>query len=177
MSSYLLPCACGQRTPVSNVQAGQSVRCACGAQLQVPNLRDLRALASVETSDRGPARARRLRAWDNRHRLAFLLCLVALCGLAISVYWALRLPELVTRATPGQIEEWFQQSPPSEVFRMYDDLQKGLRPTHVAIAGQAERNAMLWGIRFALAISALGLIAAVGVLRRGRAQRNQLAAR
>jgi hypothetical protein len=177
MSSYLLPCSCGQHVPVSIVQAGQSVRCACGAQLQVPSLRDLRALANVETSGGTPTRTHRLRTWDDRHRLAFLLCLAALCGLAISAYWALRLPELVTRATPRQIEEWFQQSPPSEIFKMYEDLQRGLQPTQVVIAGQAERNSMLWGIRIALAISALGLITAVAVLRNGHAQRNKLAAR
>jgi hypothetical protein len=177
MSSYQLPCSCGQHTPVSTVQAGQSVRCACGAQLQVPSLRDLRALENLETSGGAPTHSQRLRTWDNRHRLAFVLCLGALCGLAISAYWALRLPELVTRATPRQVEEWFQRSPPSEIFTLYEELQKGLQPTQVAIVGQAERASMLWGIRIALALSVLGLITALGLLRKGRAQRNTLAAR
>ena len=41
---YLLPCQCGQKLPVDASQAGLRVRCACGAEPQVPTLRGLAAL-------------------------------------------------------------------------------------------------------------------------------------
>jgi hypothetical protein len=44
MSSYLLPCPCGNTTPVDIGQAGGRVTCSCGAQLDVPPLRQLRHL-------------------------------------------------------------------------------------------------------------------------------------
>ena len=163
--------------PVSIVQAGQSVRCACGAPLQVPSLRALRALASTETSGSTPTRTQRARTWDDRHRVASLLCLGALCGLAISAYGALRLPVLIAPATPQQVEEWFRTCSPIEVFTLYEELRKGLQPTRIVIEGQVERNSMLWGIGIALTLSTLGLLAAIGVLLKGRAQRIRPVAR
>jgi len=41
---YLLPCSCGEKTPVSAAQAGGQVTCACGKGLPVPTLRGLREL-------------------------------------------------------------------------------------------------------------------------------------
>jgi hypothetical protein len=41
---YLLPCTCGQKTPVSVAQAGGHVMCVCGEKLAVPTLRGLRQL-------------------------------------------------------------------------------------------------------------------------------------
>src|SRR5678815_2344165 len=50
MSHYLLPCACGQQISVSAAQAGESLRCSCGAMVEVPTMRGLRELERVETS-------------------------------------------------------------------------------------------------------------------------------
>jgi len=48
-SEYYLPCDCGKRVIVSVGDAGETVRCLCGKELDVPRLRDLRELEPRET--------------------------------------------------------------------------------------------------------------------------------
>ena len=45
---YLLPCKCGQSTPIEVGQAGQTIDCSCGARLDVPTMREIRRLAQAE---------------------------------------------------------------------------------------------------------------------------------
>jgi hypothetical protein len=47
VTAYLLPCTCGSEVPVEGGQAGGSVRCACGREIDVPPLRAMTALRSV----------------------------------------------------------------------------------------------------------------------------------
>ena len=58
---YLLKCQCGQPTPVTIAQAGETVTCGCGKKLQVPTLRGLRELEQ-ETMPEPPHRGRA--AWS-----------------------------------------------------------------------------------------------------------------
>jgi hypothetical protein len=47
---YLLPCTgCQQSIPVEIAQAGETVRCDCGADVPVPTLRELRRLPTVDS--------------------------------------------------------------------------------------------------------------------------------
>jgi hypothetical protein len=41
---YLLTCQCGAQHVVSNAQAGESISCSCGEQLEIPTLRGLKQL-------------------------------------------------------------------------------------------------------------------------------------
>jgi len=43
-NARLLPCSCGRKVPVRPSQAGQTVRCECGRELQVPTWREIAAL-------------------------------------------------------------------------------------------------------------------------------------
>jgi hypothetical protein len=45
---YKLPCSCGQTIPIEVSQAGQTVRCNCGADVEVPAMRLIRSLPIVE---------------------------------------------------------------------------------------------------------------------------------
>jgi len=47
-NARLLPCPCGQKVPVRPSQAGQTVRCQCGRQLQVPTWREIAALEPAQ---------------------------------------------------------------------------------------------------------------------------------
>jgi hypothetical protein len=164
MSTFLLPCACGQKTEVSVAQAGQSIRCACGAQLDVPTLRGLRALAGSEPVQRA-AGTRPPRVWNNWHRVALLLILISACSFAAGGYMAVTLPPAAVLPTPDEIGEWFETSSHVDVRKAFEDLKKGLPTAPIAPDPIEERRKwMLWGITIALAIGALGLAAAPIVL-------------
>ena len=48
---YLLPCQCGKTVPVSVAQAGSQVQCGCGLPVEVPKMREIRALKPVPKSE------------------------------------------------------------------------------------------------------------------------------
>jgi hypothetical protein len=160
MSSFLLPCACGQTTIVSPAQAGQSVRCVCGAQLEVPTLRGLRQLAPAT-----PAGGKgKTYAWSNRHRFAFALILVSFACLVGAGYMVPQVPPAIRVPTPAEIEAHFASSPPAQVLQTYQVLKSGLSATPPQFATDEQRKSLLWGIAAALAASCVIMVAAIGVL-------------
>jgi hypothetical protein len=66
---YLLPCTCGNKTPVDAGQAGTKVSCACGQQLAVPTFRGLRNLE--RESSAVPAANARGSSWSGTRGLLF----------------------------------------------------------------------------------------------------------
>lgn len=61
MSAHLLTCSCGKTVPVEIGQAGGRVTCSCGAQLDVPPLRQLRHLPRETLEQK-----RSVRSWGTR---------------------------------------------------------------------------------------------------------------
>lgn len=57
MSKYLLSCQCGKNVPVDIGQAGGRVVCACGKELEVPALRNLRHLPLDQSTVEKPRTA------------------------------------------------------------------------------------------------------------------------
>jgi hypothetical protein len=85
--SYLLPCpACSTKLSVVAGQAGQLVRCACGADVEVPTIRGMRELEQV--SDEPTTSSR----WTTRHSVAFFGLLIFAGAFAFSLYLHLRAP-------------------------------------------------------------------------------------
>jgi hypothetical protein len=82
---YLLPCSCGQNIAIEVSQAGQSVACSCGKQVDVPALRMIRQLKpAVEDS----ARARRSGNWSTLQGMVFALGLAtAVAGLSMGIFY------------------------------------------------------------------------------------------
>jgi heme/copper-type cytochrome/quinol oxidase subunit 3 len=168
MPSYLLPCTCGQSTIVSAAEAGQSIRCVCGAPLEVPTLRGLRGLEPAEAAAGKPITTRDRVEWDNRHRIAFLLVQAAIFGALTAGYLAIRLPLAMVGPSDQEMEEWVRTSSTQQVFEMYRDVQQGIEP--LAPAGGApevSRQTLLWGMGIALGTSVLAIAAAVIVMRGG----------
>lgn len=64
---HLLPCSCGQKIPVEKRQAGQTVRCVCGASLNIPGLQAISRLELAETEA-----VRHAPHWGTRQRLLLL---------------------------------------------------------------------------------------------------------
>ena len=67
-SHFLLPCECGQTTPIQVSQAGQSVQCACGRPLTVPTMRGIRELKPAEIA---PTKKVTERNWNPTRGMIF----------------------------------------------------------------------------------------------------------
>ncbi len=139
---YLLPCSCGQEIPVESSQAGQEIRCACGALVEVPTLRDLSRLertppepAAVRaTSEPGkaaaakagravrkPTVARPHAKWGPRQRRVFVGAVITAVGLAVATFVYLRRAHLTRMWLPD-----VQSMSPLGTWRLWHDLRPGV---------------------------------------------------
>ena len=163
MSDYLLPCACGQSINVSAAKAGQQVRCECGALVDVPTLRGLAELP--RPASKAP---RRGTAWNNRHRLALVLVVLAGLSLAVAAKLAASLPPSPTTHSTQEFEAWASGASPEVVFNMYNQFRGGLTHSVENDESQAQRTLMVGAIITAVGFAGGCLIFAVlaQVLRR-----------
>jgi hypothetical protein len=170
MPNYLLPCSCGRAVPVSVSMAGESVRCECGTELEVPTLRGLRQLTPEPASA-----GRRARSWNDRQRVTFVFVVAGLAAAALAGYQAYSLPALPEQ---GRVEGPLpidQTTSPVDVYSKFNHLEKGIQPGVKVISPQGkqslERRAlMIWGIRIALTLSACSMVAAAVTLLASRRQ-------
>ncbi len=162
MSSFLLPCTCGRQTVVTPSQAGQAVRCECGAPLEVPTLRGLRELAPATAAGGG-----RVRVWGNRHRIALALVLFAVTCLAGAGYLVPWLPPPVEVYTQQQILDHFESGTTAQVVGAYLELKPELDAATWRTDQQRARKFVLSEIAVLLAASCLGLVGAIIALRSG----------
>ncbi len=147
-NARLLPCSCGRKVPVRPSQAGQTVRCSCGAELQVPAWREIAALepASAKAAPAGAGPW----GWPER------LLLLGVAGLAVAVAICAYL--LVTRPIQPSVA----------------DLRRRFEEYSPAAARRAWRTMVDWGLdpwaedpdwdravaRFRLAMAGTALLAA-----------------
>ena len=158
MSNFQLSCDCGQSVSVMASQAGQTVRCPCGAQLEVPTLRGLQALPPADAT----AAAKRRATWENRQRAIFSLTLISISALLLGGYLWMNIPAVRRHATPEQIKEIFAAGTPVEIYEVFQDLQNGLdKPARAA--AESQRDFMAIGIDVALGIGIGGLIVAIAM--------------
>ena len=167
MPAYLLPCPCGRRTAVSTAQAGETIRCACGVDMQVPTLRGMRALEPAEAA----GGRRHAGVWDDRHRAAFVMVLGSLACLGAAVYLWATLPPRPTVPSTKEVSERLNDGPPAQSLQIYAEMQQGLGQPPTADPYEKTRRLKTWGIGLALAIAVALAGAAWAVLRRPRRQR------
>ena len=111
---YLLPCPCGRKTPVQGPQAGQRVRCECGAELNVPTMLGLAELEELVERESDSAASQR--AWGIREVLLLLGGIVFLVGMAALIaLWTTwpKAPDML-RLSPFQ------------AMGMWDEFQQGI---------------------------------------------------
>lgn len=149
---YLLPCSCGREIPVETGQAGELVRCACGATVEVPTLLRMRALkpAAPEAAAAPPPATR----WGMRQRLLLLGTLIVLVfgGLALRAY-----------SDRPQAEEVFTYASLESltyvgVWQIWQDLQQGVTrhaTKRETLFGNSVKYYRLW-MGFYLALTAAG---------------------
>jgi hypothetical protein len=147
--AYLLPCpSCGHAHRVTTGDAGGWLNCQCGARVEVPTVRGLRALEEVrDTADRTGQ-------WTARHGLALVGVLTALAGLALGLYLRYTVPppdfsmtRLVANMTPEEawalwtnrfrhgIGTWeLKEGPQQQVIRRRYEQTKVIEYTSYAVA-------------------------------------------
>ncbi len=123
---YLLPCSCGQKTPIEATQAGQQVRCGCGATLEVPTMRGLASLERAADLPAGgvdpggpkpaaPMRGRRAyavgtasaSAWGSRQRVLFIGAVITALGLGVFAVLYLLRPRMSDISTLSPAQTWY----------------------------------------------------------------------
>jgi len=132
--SYRLPCKCGQTVLVERSQAGLSVICSCGTQLEVPTIRGLSALEPVHNT---PEKA----GWTAQYGLLLIGALIVAIAGGAAAYRIARLP--ADPYSEKQIDQGMQQKAaeidamnPGKVLEAWQEFRAGLYVQDVA----PERN-------------------------------------
>ena len=154
--SHLLPCACGEKIKVDAAQAGLSVTCVCGRQLDVPTRR---GLADLEIAPDDPLKNAPRRAWGPRHGVALLgmaIAVIALgCGLLL---WANAPQDFVTQR--------IAEADLIDSLRFWHSLKEGVHisdtPENVGFK-RATQNYRFWMI-FSFIAAGVGLLITLGAL-------------
>jgi len=125
-TKYLLPCSCGEKIPVRSTQAGETVRCACGAELEVPTMQEVTLLQKAEPApDAGHARS--ATSWGRREgwMLFGTILLIVSLGFAGYLQWSMpRFREVDTLTPLGTWVLWQElrlgaNRDPSPVAKMF----------------------------------------------------------
>jgi hypothetical protein len=103
MSKYLVECNCGNKLPVEMGQAGGRVACTCGNIVDVPPLRKLRHLPTVDTEV-----ARPTATWNARKGV-ITACLLLAGTLAILNAWSWRTQPTVPEFDPAAYQSAIMQ--------------------------------------------------------------------
>lgn len=148
-AQYYLPCSCGQKTVVSTAQAGQTLRCACGAALEAPTLR---GLSQLEPAPAAPAAEKRS-SWGPRQGVMLLALAVAAVSLgAAAWFWQRSRPAVLLTAQEAQEME---RLTPVESWRAWRMLSAhGLHLGQDAAAIDQARFSGHW-VRVALGVAAV----------------------
>jgi hypothetical protein len=121
---YLLPCPCGRQVVVEPRQAGETVPCSCGAQLQVPTLLGMKALDLAPTIS-GPEPV--AKSWGIVGRLRLLgtvLVIVALVGgLLLHQYRPISRFDTID---PEWLQKAAQMLPPTRAWTEWERMKQGL---------------------------------------------------
>lgn len=169
MSKYLLTCECGKKIPVDVGQAGGSVSCSCGAQVDVPALRNLRHLPLAEPDVEKPRAA-----WNasKGFTAAGLIVAVLLAGYAL---WDRFTEPTVPKFDPdyriSTVNEGLEKMAPAEAWQLWVQVYQPLAKSgfavfehpHAEAIGQhiGRRRSMQTMLFIAAAVSAGVALAAV----------------
>lgn len=92
--SHLLPCTCGRKVSIEVGQAGGTVVCECGVQLDVPTMRQIRELEPAP-SEESPSHVR-TDDWNARKGVILLGLVIAVLSAGLGAYFLTTKPKLPT---------------------------------------------------------------------------------
>ena len=158
---YLLSCSCGEKIPVEPRQAGEIIRCTCGASLDVPTMLQMRALERAKP----PRAAQQTSApWGARQAVLLLGIVIVLVALGLAIGLFLTRPISPTaRLTPDVLDREVRDLSPFESWQRWQAL-RALGPAGRRLPGEeAYEKAFfqycLWmGLVLTIAVVGIGLI-------------------
>ena len=160
MVQYLLPCQCGRKIPVDTTKAGRTLKCECGAQLEVPTLGGLKKLEPVTQAKRAHSAAN----WGPRQRVLLVGILICVTGLGIAgFFWHHRPLPPPHELRIEQIPQYVQSLSLMQTIKLWEALERGL-PEELGREDQAYQKARQAYIRrtgVALFIAAGGVLVMV----------------
>jgi hypothetical protein len=175
MPKYLLTCGCGRELSVDPGQAGESLRCECGATIAVPTLRQLRQLPAA-CDDTAAAVGR---AWSFRHgAIAVSLILAVACLLIAGLSW-LGEPKVPMFDPAGQmryVDQEIDKLTPVVAWRRFVDTYQPLaatgftefkHPMVIAAQQEIERRRLVQLVMVTVAAICVAAAAAIWVGTRG----------
>ena len=167
---YRLPCKCGQTVLVERSQAGLSVNCSCGTQLEVPTIRGLAQLELVQSA---PDKL----GWTAQYGLLLIGALIAVVAGSAAAWRVTRLPadpyserqiDLAMYKMAAEIDGMS----PGKVLEAWQEFRCGVyveddRPERNYRAGRAAYQRWNWVLA---GVAAAGLLFCVIVLATGAGQ-------
>ena len=164
-TTYLLPCQCGEKLQVDASESGLVMKCRCGADLEVPNLRGLARLERVAV-EAPPASAA---AWGGAQRGIAVGAVITLLALAFAVYWTVKpLPRPrdvfddseLTRLGMGRNEEPLTRTPAGVVELWRRVEAQGLTPGDPPLVERyhRERRIQVWWRVAGYIVAGCGLV-------------------
>lgn len=156
---HLFVCPCGQKTSVEPSQAGQTLKCTCGAVHTLPTMRQISQLQP----DPGPAASPAASAWSTRQRFVFLGAVLLGLSLLMAGVIGWNWPVAPVPAGRERIRAQIDTLSIVQTFGVWTDLLRGLdrRPPPER---RAYREAVVWAQRWLMVAGGIGLagVAAIG---------------
>jgi hypothetical protein len=165
MSRHLLTCSCGKSIPIEVSQAGETIRCDCGAELDVPSFREIRKLP-VAVESRTTKGSQQPSGWSLLRSLLFAIGLAAsvfgLCAAGYFQWGRMRLPVAQTpnRLLDANLEEIDQIDPISAVdfWRQIQEFGVGGYNPPPYIVNRAWSARWLQFVYIGLGVAAVGAL-------------------
>jgi hypothetical protein len=166
MSKYLLPCECGKGIVIDASQAGQQIACECGVLLEIPTLRGVRAL---ETVDDATSDSRRSAEWDSSRGLIFAGSLILFVIGAVVAYFGydgLRAtPKISREAETESFDKAIDDMSLEEVYETWKTIREhglGARGQNVYVNIRKFRADRQRVLTIGIALCVGGLLGAIG---------------
>jgi hypothetical protein len=129
MPQHLLTCTCGRQIPVELSQAGEELRCTCGAAVSVPTFRQLRELPLAEVE---PVKQVATHTWGARQgtiAASLIFAALLLLGAGISRYFEPVLPRFNPAAWNQSVSGEIDKLVPAEAWKIWTDNYRTLTHT------------------------------------------------
>ncbi|RMF39026.1 MAG: hypothetical protein D6753_14725 [Planctomycetota bacterium] len=158
----ILTCECGYEHIVSPSQAGRQIDCPCGKKLEVPSLRELRALPAAEQAVPAAVTESVWRTWRGP-TMATAVAVFLICG-GMSLRFLMQRMSIdtsYTEETEIQLgNELFDQYGPDALSMVWEDYQTyGIgpkqRPPFLRLREIARQRSILAGVTGGIALLAL----------------------
>ena len=122
MTKYLLPCCCGQKTPIESRQAGEVITCGCGESLKVPTMLEM---ATLELAEPETAMLAKQHSWGVRERLILLGAVIVLISIGPVIYLFCTPPTSPRiDASPEEIRQATQSLSAVSSWQLYHNLRQ-----------------------------------------------------